>query len=144
MKTEYKFRGVETGYVYPLFEDNTSTIIYFGEMYYTSCPYVSVSLYEDMHEYRIWAFDAAGNSFSQNISIQTVLHPNTELLSLGGPYGPLYAVALATDIGLLIAALVVFEMSRDRPPNRPAAREEGERHYDEDVIDGYPKFMRKA
>ena len=151
MKTEYKFRGVETGYVYPLFEDNTSTIIYFGGiyavesfMYYTSCPYVSVSLYEDMHEYRIWAFDAAGNSFSQNISIQTVLHPNTELLSLGGPYGPLYAVALATDIGLLIAALVVFEMSRDRPPNRPAAREEGERHYDEDVIDGYPKFMRKA
>jgi parallel beta-helix repeat protein len=150
IKTEYRFRGVGSGYIFLEFGDNTSGIAYIAGAYdvtsyayRTVCPFISVSLYDGTKVFRATAFDAAGYGCVLDITIKSTPHPNTDLLSLSGPYGPWYSTAAILDGALLIAALLALASTRDWPPPSQSKRDEGQRHYDEDVIDGYGKFQKR-
>ena len=158
---EYRFRTdiSDTRYIHASFVDGTSGIDYsFTEYnrtrYGYDYPAVTYSA-SDWHSIipetgtqfgAIEVLDGAGNSFTQTIKIRASVSPNTTPLSHEGPYGWWLILAVVVDMAVGLATLGVLASSRENglPGGKWTPRPEGERHYDEDVIDGYGKFKRQV
>jgi len=159
LEQEYHFRTKSTaiGYIQAEFADDGSG---FGRSYatydlewypataYASGGWVRLPLEDGVFETTIYAVDLAGNLFSHDVSVSAIVRPVTDPLSKEGPYGQwLMIVLMLADVGVGVAALDVY--LRMRAPSQPVpmrwrSREEAEKHYDEEVVDGYPHFKRKV
>lgn len=157
LQREYNFRTktADTMYIHADFTDSQSGVSYLETQrdafsYYSnnnlfsSCDWFRFVPETGIQNTTFVAVDGAGNSHSYAIKISASVDPNTDAFSSGGPYGWWLTLALVADIGVGLAALGVAASSRERNSRiSQTDRTEGERHYDEDVIDGYPKFLRK-
>jgi hypothetical protein len=157
LQREYNFRTktADTMYIYANFTDSQSDVSYletrndaysYGSSYnlYSSCDWFRVIPVTGIQNATFEAVDGAGNSHTYTIKISASVSPNTNPFSPGGPYGWWLILARIADIGLGLAALGVAASRREkRSLISRTDRTNGERHYDEDVVDGYPKFSRR-
>lgn len=158
LQQEYWFRTKtpDTRYISANFTDSQSGISYSytgynskygsGWILYSSGNWLRIIPETGIQNATIVAVDVAGNSRTYIVAIRASVAPNTNPIDHEGPYGWWLILAIYADIGVGLAALALLaSISNKGPPGgRWTRRTEGERHYDEDVIDGYPKFMRKV
>lgn len=150
LKREYVLRAdtAETQFISAKFDDNTSGFmsshLYFWD---TASEIVPVGIFGPGTEStEITAWDSAGNSRSYTLVVIESVSPLRKPLDSQGPYGYWLQIEILADVGAFLSFLVALTVST-RPP-RPTRtkwepRSEGERHYDEEVVNGYPKFMKK-
>ena len=156
---EYRFRTQtsDTRYIRANFTDGTSGVDYSFTTYNSTIYGYPYSMYSAGDWYpiipetgtrdgAIVVLDGAGNSFTHVITIKASIAPSTDPISHEGPYGWWLILAILVDTGVGLTALGAFASSREKglPGGKWTPRTEGERHYDEDVIDGYGKFKRQV
>jgi parallel beta-helix repeat protein len=97
------------------------------------------------YDLTITVIDGAGNSFDQTVGLSASVAPNVNPLSPEGPYKGWFILGILADLVVAVAALEMLVISHGgwMRESKWTPREEGERHYDEDVVDGYPKYSRK-
>ncbi len=122
---------------------------YFGYTYpvtvFTAGKWLSFVPPDGERDFTITVVDEAGNSRTAVGTIAASIAPITNPFDPNGPYGGWYLLGVLVDLGLVIAALEILAISRSGWVRVPkwTKRDEGQRHYDEDVVDGYPKFMKR-
>jgi hypothetical protein len=155
MRLRYQLNNTDIITIPIQFEDNTSGIRDFqfsqsgqfhsGDYYTADIPYVQVGLSNGSYEFVAVAYDTAGNSYGVIILVNDSLMVNRDPLSTKGPYGPWYEVGLIADLILFIGILWLSSMIYFGPVTRPMRgpdKEPGEIDK-EDVIDGYPKYLKR-
>ena len=157
IQSEYRFRTKTSDirYIDVDFADGQSGVSYASAMYnsaywgynypgisYSSCDWITIVPENGKHNMTIVAVDGAGNTYTHVVTVSGSVSPNTDPFSPKGPYGWWLILATLVDIGVGVAALRVRHDAR-LARNRWTPRDEGGRHYDEDVVDGYPKFQRR-
>jgi len=136
------------------FADNTSGLAYFkinsehGDYWWSglgasTVPFAQVRLSDGDQRYYVYAHDEAGNENHIVIQIHDSLNEDKQPLSMTGPFGPWYLVAVLVDL-VLIGYLVHPRMFSPYPSPKPIERRLGPGELDkEDIVDGYPKYLKK-
>lgn len=149
LKREYVLRAdtAETQFISAEFDDNTSGFMYSHlDFWYTTSDIVPVIFGPGTESTEITAWDSAGNSRSYTLVVVASVSPLRKPLDSQGPYGYWLQIEVLAGAGAFLSFLVALAISRR--PSHPKGtkwepRSEGERHYDEEVVNGYPKFMKK-
>ncbi len=137
----------------PSFADNTSGIAdYRASTYdgwstnspYSATPTVQLVLKSGNTTIYLNSVDEAGNWGSQEILIQDRLNENKQLLSTHGPFGIWFIVAILADLGLLaylvhLRTYEVYGPAGRRPPRKGPGEIDKE-----EIVDGYPKYLKKV
>jgi len=159
LQREYRFRTktADTIYIYANFTDTQSGVGYletrrdppsYYSIYnlFSSCDWFRIVPETGIQNATFEAVDGAGNSRTYIVTIRASVAPNTNPIDHEGPYGWWLILAIYADIGVGLAALgLLASIGNKGPPgSRWRRRTEGERHYDEDVVDGYGKFGRRV
>ena len=152
MATEYRFKNTKVATIHFEFEDNSSGVsaYEFGSGIDFSPTWLpptitqtQLGLSKGAHTYWVGAVDEAGNWAVTNISVVVSLNENRDPLSTDGPYGPWYVVGTFADLILLGVVLWLTSAIVYGPtPPRSSSKLPGEIDKEE-VVNGYPKYMRK-
>ncbi|MEM4232924.1 MAG: right-handed parallel beta-helix repeat-containing protein [Thermoplasmata archaeon] len=149
LKREYVLRAdtAETQFIGAKFDDNTSGFMSSKLCFWdTASDIVPVIFGPGTESTEITAWDSAGNSRSYTLLVSASVSPLSKPLDPQGPYGYWLQIEMLAGTGAFLSFLVAIMVSR-RPSHPTSAkwepRSEGERHYDEEVVNGYPKFMKK-
>jgi hypothetical protein len=141
------------------FVDSTSGISYFltspssqrvAPLYggYSTVPAAEFVLSNGNQTCWVYTYDEAGNENTTAIRIYDTLNEDRDPLSLGGPFGPWYVAALMlSGIAILILgsyfASLWIEITYAPAKRHPRTGRPGEVDKEE-VVDGYPRFIRKV
>ena len=137
---------LEYGYV-----DNTSGIAelviskadYFLRESITLRSESAATLSNGNNTYVLLAYDKAGNSNYRTVLIRDALNENKQLLSHEGPYGIWYLIGILADLVILgylshVRSVEVFGPMKPQPTRLEPGEIDKEQ-----LIDGYPKYMKK-
>ncbi len=147
--TNHSYSNVKTIAIEFGFEDNTSGVAEFSvDQFYsrgtTLRPAIEAGLKNGTLTFYLDAVDKAGNWNQRVVIVHDSLNENKQLLSGGGPYGIWYLVGILTDLGVL-AYLVHLRADEVLGPSRPPPRNLRPGEIDkEELVDGYPKYLKRV
>jgi parallel beta-helix repeat protein len=157
MELEYRFATTDGATLYLEFEDNTSGISEYALSLASSysyryswasnpsMPYFAVGFKNGTYLYYGGAYDQAGQSAWVHIWLNSSLNEDREPTSTSGPYGPWFDIVIGLDFALFFTVLWLSQIIVWGPipgPGRGPGKEPGEVDK-EDIVDGYPKYMKK-